>query len=110
MVNLPMKCLGMPLGAKYKDVRTWEPIVARFEKRLAEWKRNLFSKSRWLTLIKSTLTYLPIYYMFLLSIPKSVAKKLEPIQSRFLLGDSQKKMRNYLVAWYRVERQLNQGG
>lgn len=31
----------MPLGAKYKDTRMWNSILVRFERRFAEWKRNL---------------------------------------------------------------------
>lgn len=49
----------------------------RFEKRLAGWKRGLFLKGGRLTLIKSTLGNLSIYYVSLMVIPKSVAKKLE---------------------------------
>lgn len=35
VVKLPIKYLGMPLDAKYKDMRMWDLIVARFERRLA---------------------------------------------------------------------------
>lgn len=48
-VKLLMKYLEMPLGAIYKDVRTWHPIVAMIERRLSRWKRSLLSKERgWL--------------------------------------------------------------
>lgn len=42
-VNLPIKYLGLLLGAKYKDVSTWDPVVARFEQCLVGWKRNVLS-------------------------------------------------------------------
>lgn len=29
---------------KYKDVRTWDPIIELFERRLAGWRMNLLSK------------------------------------------------------------------
>lgn len=30
-----IKYLGIPLGAKYKDKKTWEPVIDMFESRLA---------------------------------------------------------------------------
>lgn len=80
VTNLPIKYLGLPLGTKYKDVRTWEPIIDMFGRRLASWKRNYFSKSVRLTLIKNTFVNLPIYYLSILIISVSIARRLENIQ------------------------------
>ena len=56
--SLPMKYLGLPLGAKWKDRAIWNPIVEKVEKRLAGWKRLYLSKGGELTLIKSSLSNL----------------------------------------------------
>ena len=37
--TLPMRYLGMPLGAHYKDSSIWNPIIKKMEKWLASWKR-----------------------------------------------------------------------
>ena len=37
--SLPLKYLGLPLGAKFKDLSVWNPILERIERRLASWKR-----------------------------------------------------------------------
>ena len=37
--SLPLKYLGLPLGAKFKDVSVWNPILERMERRLEGWKR-----------------------------------------------------------------------
>ena len=42
--SLPMKYLGLPLGAKWKDRAVWNPIIEKVEKRLAGWKRLYLSK------------------------------------------------------------------
>ncbi|XP_065630259.1 uncharacterized protein LOC136067847 [Quercus suber] len=42
--SLPMKYLGLPLGAKCKDKAIWNPIIEKVEKRLARWKRMSLSK------------------------------------------------------------------
>ena len=33
--SLPMKYLGLPLGAKWKDRAVWNPIIEKVENRLA---------------------------------------------------------------------------
>ena len=42
--TLPTIYLGLPLGAPYKSSRVWERVEERFQKRLALWKRQYFSK------------------------------------------------------------------
>ena len=55
--------LGMLLGAPFKSVVVWDGIEERFRKRLTMWKRQYISKRRRITLIRSTLFNLPIYFM-----------------------------------------------
>ena len=42
--SLPLKYLGLPLGAKFKDLSVWNPIQERMKRRLASWKRMYLSK------------------------------------------------------------------
>ena len=69
--------LGLPLGVPFKSSKVWEGLEEKFEKRLAWWKRWYFSKDGRQTLIKSTLSSLPIYYMSLFVILKRVVARLE---------------------------------
>lgn len=43
VVKLPTKYMGLPLGANFKEVGTWDSLMTRFEKRLARWKRAFLS-------------------------------------------------------------------
>ena len=81
-----MKYLGLPLGAKFKDKSIWNPILEKMEKRLAGWKRLYSSKGGRVTLIKSTLSNLPTYFLSLFPIPASVANQIETLQRNFLWG------------------------
>ena len=84
--SLPMIYLGMPLGTSYKTASIWNPILERMEKKLTSWKRLYLSKGGRLTLLKSTLSSLPTYYLSLFTVPKAVAMRLERIQRNFLWG------------------------
>ena len=76
--------LGLPLRSKQNSVRVGEGIEEKFRKRLAAWKRQYISKGGRLTLIRSTLSNLPIYLLSLFRLPKSVKCRLEKIQRDFL--------------------------
>ena len=41
---LPMSYLGMPLGASFKAVGVWNPIIEKVERRLAGWQKLYLSK------------------------------------------------------------------
>jgi hypothetical protein len=82
--SLPMKYLGLPLGAKFKETIIWNPIIEKMERGLAGWKRLYLSKGGKVTLIKSTLPNLPTYFLSLFLIPVGVAQRLEKIQRDFL--------------------------
>jgi hypothetical protein len=80
VASLPVKYLGLPLGASYKSTRIWDGVIEKVENRLASWKRLYLSKGGRVTLIKSTLSNLPTYCMSLFPIPVSVASRIEKIQ------------------------------
>ena len=84
--SLPTTYLGLPLGAPHRAMGVWDTIEERFKKRLASWKRQYISKGGRLTLIRSTLSSLPIYLLSLFKMPKLVCSRLEKIQRDFLWG------------------------
>ena len=70
--GLPSCYLGMPLGPPFKSVVVWDGVEERFRKRLAMWKRRYISKGERLTLIRSTLSSMPIYFMSFFCMPRKV--------------------------------------
>ena len=108
--SLPMKYLGLPLEAKFKDKSIWNPILEKMERKLAGWKKLYLSKGSRVTLIKSTPSNLPSYFLSLFPIPASVANRIARLQRYFLwdgLGDEPK---FHLVDWSTVCSPLSLGG
>ena len=77
--SLPLKYLGLLLGAKFKDLSIWNLILEKMEWILAGWKRLYLSKGGKVTLIKSTLSSLPTYFLSFLPLPGKVAKRMEKL-------------------------------
>ena len=88
----------MPLGASHNSPSIWNPILKKFERKLARWKKLYLSKGGRLMLLKNTLSSLPIYFLSLFTIPTHVANKIEKLQRDFLWGDS----KTHLVGWDKV--------
>ena len=82
--KIPTTYLRFPLSAPFKLAVVWDATEERFRRRLSMWKRLYISKGEKLTLIRSTLSNLLIYYMSLFAIPRKVRLMLEKIQRDFL--------------------------
>ena len=100
--SLPMKYLGMPLETSFKMVSIWNPILEKMEKRLSRQKHLYLSKGGRLTLLRSTFSSFPMYFLSLFTIPKAVAARMKSIQRNFLWGSSKGSFKYPLVAWKKV--------
>lgn len=95
--DLPSSYLGLPLGAKFKSKALWNPVLDRFERRLAGWKKQLLSKAGRLTLVKNTLSSLPTYFLSLFMVPSSVRHRLEKLERDFLWEGQGEERKYHLV-------------
>ncbi|GJV19940.1 putative RNA-directed DNA polymerase, eukaryota, reverse transcriptase zinc-binding domain protein [Tanacetum coccineum] len=77
--QLPCTYLGLPIGANMSRCSNWSPVVDRFQKRLSTWKCKNLSYGGRLTLIKSVLESLGVYFFSTFKAPISIIKKLESI-------------------------------
>ena len=108
--SLPTKYLGLPLGAPHRAVGVWDSIEERFKNKLSSWKRQYISKGGRLTLIRSTLSSLPIYFLSMFRMPKIVWARLEKIQRDFLWGGGNLECKPHLVNWNTVCQEKSRGG
>ena len=99
-----------PYAPNIRHLGVWDSIEERFRKRLASWKIQYISKGGRATLIRSTLSSLPIYYLSLFRMPQKVCARLERIQRQFLWGGSDHEKKISLVKWATVCTDKRKGG
>ena len=107
----PFTYLGFPLGSNFSRYETWKPVIRKIENRLASWKLRLLSRAGRLMLIKSVLNSLPVYFMSLFQMPKTVAAKIVKLQRRFFWGGSSGESKCCPpVKWSDIELPREMGG
>ncbi|KAL4366278.1 hypothetical protein GQ457_05G030610 [Hibiscus cannabinus] len=105
----PTSYLGFPLGFTINAISIWQPIIEKVCTRLEGWKGKLLSISGRLVLVKSVLSNLPIYYLSLFEIPKSVAKVLNGLMAKFIWGSNSERPIHWLK-WDTLTKPKDLGG
>lgn len=85
-------------------IRWWSSLIGDLQN-----GKGILSKGGRLTLIKSTLSNLPIYFMSILTIPASITRKLEKSQYQFLWGCEKGRRKYHLVKWSELKRPFSKG-
>ncbi|PWA63568.1 RNA-directed DNA polymerase, eukaryota [Artemisia annua] len=84
--SLPLNYLGLPVGKSMNRVDAWNSVVGKLSNRLATWKINLLSIGGRLTLVKSVLGSLPLYFLSIFRAPVSVISHIEALRRSFFWG------------------------
>jgi len=109
LLTLPMKYLGLLLGAFFKGKSIWDGIIKKIEHHLKGWKRLYLSKRGRITLIKSTLSNFPTSFMSLFPLSTRVANRIEKSQWEFLWGGMDEGVKFHLVSWSKVGSPIYEG-
>ncbi|XP_057733852.1 uncharacterized protein LOC130949032 [Arachis stenosperma] len=107
---LPVRYLGISLGANPRLVKTWKPVIEKVEEKLNLWKAKVLSKAGKLVLIKSVINSLPIYYLSLYKMPNAVARRIISLQRKFFWGKDDGRPGMALVKWEMVQAPRKLGG
>ncbi|GJZ63745.1 putative RNA-directed DNA polymerase, eukaryota, reverse transcriptase zinc-binding domain protein, partial [Tanacetum coccineum] len=108
--SLPFIYLGLPVGSKMNRVAGWNVIVKRIKERLSSWKAKTLSIGGRLTLIRSILGSLPIFYLSLFKAPMKIINLLESIRSILFWGFKDSQRRISWVKWKLVLLDKETGG
>ncbi|KAL4318757.1 hypothetical protein GQ457_18G011370 [Hibiscus cannabinus] len=99
MGSLSTEYLGLPLGVRHNSIKLWEPILKKLSTKLASWKSQLLSFGGRISLVKSVLSSLPMFFMSLFRMPVAVSKRITCMVSNFLWGGTMDKKRIHWVNW-----------
>ncbi|GKE35216.1 RNA-directed DNA polymerase, eukaryota, reverse transcriptase zinc-binding domain protein [Tanacetum coccineum] len=101
--SFPFPYLGLPIGLNMSRILNWQVLVDHFKARMSGWKANLLSTGGRLTLIKSVLESLGIYYLSIFKVPEIVVKSLESLRVAFFwVGHEHTKK----IAWVKSSNTL----
>ncbi|GKA71287.1 putative RNA-directed DNA polymerase, eukaryota, reverse transcriptase zinc-binding domain protein [Tanacetum coccineum] len=108
--QLPCTYLGLPIGANMSRTTNWSTLShvqlvinpPNFLKRLSNWKCKTLSYGGRLTLIKSVLGSLGVYFFSIFKSPVSIIKKLESIRRNFFWGGNSEEKKIAWVTWDKV--------
>ncbi|GJU31861.1 RNA-directed DNA polymerase, eukaryota [Tanacetum coccineum] len=109
-MQTPFSYLGLPIDCNMANVKSWDPIVDKFSKRLSKWKSSMLSIGGKATLISSVLGSIGTYYLSLFPMPITVSKKLESIRSHFFWGSDDSSKRIPWISWNLVLASKGNGG
>lgn len=96
------KYLGVPLHYTRVNRGTFQFIIDKSRKRMGAWKASTLSLAGRITLVRSVLNSLPIYYMQTSLIPNQVCNELDKIARDFTWGSSRERRKVSLVAWEKL--------
>jgi hypothetical protein len=108
--SLPLKYLGLPVGANPRRMATWEPMVEKIRRKLNSWGNKHISFGGRLVLINSVLNSIPIFYLPLMKMFVQVRKKVVRIQWDFLWGGVNGRKKLSWVKWKVVCKDKKKGG
>ncbi|RVW91431.1 putative ribonuclease H protein [Vitis vinifera] len=99
LFTLVADVLSLPLGGNPKIIGFWDPVVERISRRLDGWKKAFLSLGGRITLIQSSLSHIPSYFLSLFKIPASIASKIEKLQKDFLWSGAGEGKKDHLIRW-----------
>ncbi|GJU24505.1 putative RNA-directed DNA polymerase, eukaryota, reverse transcriptase zinc-binding domain protein [Tanacetum coccineum] len=106
--KLPFLYLGLPIGNNMGRIENWNIMVDKFKSKLADWKAKMISFGGRLTLVKSVLGSLSLYFFSLFRAPMSVLHSLERISERFFWGGGTGDSKH--MVWVKSEKAFSSYG
>nr|GEW51695.1 integrase, catalytic region, zinc finger, CCHC-type, peptidase aspartic, catalytic [Tanacetum cinerariifolium] len=108
--SLSFNYLGLQIGANMNNVSRWNTLVDRFRAKLSSWKANLLSIGGRLTLLKSVVGSVSIYYMSIFKVLATINKLLESLRASFFWDGDNIQTKMAWIKWDLVLASKAHGG
>ncbi|GKB43988.1 RNA-directed DNA polymerase, eukaryota, reverse transcriptase zinc-binding domain protein [Tanacetum coccineum] len=110
MFSPPSKYLGVQVGANMSRLSSWHEVEAKISSRLSRWKLKTLSIGGRLTLLKSVLSSIPLYYMSLFKAPSGTLNALEVIRRNLFNGMERLERKIAWISWDKILASMKYGG
>ncbi|GKF29167.1 hypothetical protein Tco_0095509 [Tanacetum coccineum] len=108
--TLPFVYLGVPVGENMTRVEAWKDVIDKFKSRLSKWKVKILSVGGRLTLLKSVLGSIAIYFMSIFRTPITIIDTLETIRNKFFWGMEIGEKKITWIKWKKSMARKEDGG
>ena len=76
---IPFIYLGLPIGGDARKISFWKPVIDSIVARLSSWHNKFLSLGGRLTLLKSVLSSIPVYFLSFFKSPAGIISSIESI-------------------------------
>lgn len=108
--TLPIKYLGVPLISAKLSYGDCKPLIDRILARISSWRSRFLSYAGRLTLVKSVLFSIQVYWSSLFILPSKVHKEIDALLRAFFWSGVDMKRTKAKVAWEDICVPKNEGG
>ncbi|XP_058774309.1 uncharacterized protein LOC131648579 [Vicia villosa] len=108
--KFPFKFLGVMVGGNHRRISFWNPILAAMKAKLSPRIGRFLSIGERITLIKSVLSNILLYYLSFFRVPILVLKELNTIQRIFLWNHKPDRQGLCWVTWSKMCKHQIDGG
>ncbi|GKA75926.1 RNA-directed DNA polymerase, eukaryota [Tanacetum coccineum] len=98
-LNFPFSYLCVKASGRMSRINSSDETINKRLQRLSKWKMKTLSIGGRLTLLKSVLGSIPIYYMSMYKVSIQVLRKMESIRSHFFNGADPNTRKMALIKW-----------
>ncbi|MCH79613.1 cysteine-rich receptor-like protein kinase, partial [Trifolium medium] len=100
--KVPFVYLGLAIGGDPRRLAFWNPVLTRIKAKLSGWKSRFLSYGGRLILLKSVLTYLPVYALSFFKAPPGIISSIEALLNNFFWGGSEDHRKVSWIRWKNV--------
>lgn len=102
--------LGIPVDANPRRISIGDPLLGNIKDKVSFWKGRILSIGGRITLLKSVICSLSIFWFYFFKAPAKIWKEIEKIQQSFSWGAKDNKIVIHWVGWDTICRPVKLGG